>query len=137
MRSTPEQAQDVINFINRFSSSLNPYALYSTNCTTVCPDALKAIGILPRNYASITPFGLWSNLFSRFGKPAMQRYQTTNRYGEVFQSLRIDTPQGIDYGNSQFGINTFDFIMLMLQPQQEQVTSKICFADEDGKQVCP
>ena len=32
-------------------------------------------------------------------------------------------------------MNTFDFIMLTL-PKQEKVTSKICFTDENGKQVC-
>jgi hypothetical protein len=42
---------------------------------------------------------------------------------------------GTDYGTPRFGMNTFDFIMLTL-PKQEKVTSKICFTDENGKQVC-
>jgi RHS repeat-associated protein len=134
IQTTPEQAQDVINFIKRLSTAENPYALYSTNCTTVCLDALKAIGILPRDFGSIAPFGLWSNLFARYGNSAKQRYRTTSRYGEQFQSPIISTRQGTDYGNPQFGMDTFDFIMNMLQ--QTQVTSKICFPDENGKQVC-
>jgi hypothetical protein len=45
--------------------------------------------------------------------------------------------QGFDYGNPRFGMNTFDFIMqMLLQPQQEQVTSKICFTGDGGQQVC-
>jgi RHS repeat-associated protein len=116
IQTSPEQAQDVINFINRLSTTENPYKLYETNCTTVCRDALKGIGILPRDFASITPYGLWSSLFSRYGNSNLQRFSTTTRYGEQFQSLRIDTRQGTDYGNPRFGMNTFDFIMLMQKP---------------------
>ncbi len=139
IQTSPGQAQDVINFINQFSTSLSTdhlYRLYSTNFTTVCRDALKAIGILPWNYGSITPFGLWTDLYGRVSNPAMQRFSTTNmRYGEQSQTLRIDSRQGADYGSPRFGMNTFDFIMLMLRPREE-VKSKICYTGEDGKQVC-
>ena len=113
----------MIDFINRYSSSLNgEWALGGLNCATVCRDALKAIGILPRDYGSISPFGLWATLFGRFGNPAMQQYSTTTRYGELFQSLRVDSQKGVDYGSPRFGMNTFDFIMLMLRPQRACVT---------------
>jgi RHS repeat-associated protein len=119
IQTSPEQAQDVINFINRLSTTENRYTLYQTNCTTVCRDALKAIGILPRDFASITPSGQWGALFSRYSDPSKQRFSTSTRYGEQFGSLRIDARQGTDYGNSRFGMNTFDFIMLMLKPPRE------------------
>ncbi len=122
IQTTPEQVQDVINFIHRLSASADPYALYSTNCTTVCRDALKVIGILPKNFGVIAPFSLWSNLFGRFGNPAKQRYRTTSRYGELLPSLIIDDRRGTDYGNPRFGMDTFDFIMLMLHPPVGCVT---------------
>jgi RHS repeat-associated protein len=140
IQTSPEQAQDVINFINTFSTSLSTdhlYRLYNTNCTTVCRDALKAIGILPRNYESITPFGLWTSLYGRFSNPLMQRFSTTNlRHGEQSQLLRTDSRQGVDYGNPRFGMNTFDFIMLLLRPREE-VKSKIYYTGADGTQVYP
>jgi hypothetical protein len=117
IQTSPEQAQEVINFIKQLSTTDNPYRLLQTNCTTVCRDALKAIGILPRNYGSITPMALWSTLYSRFSNPATQRYTTSTRYGEYFQSLQIPREQGRDYGNPRFGMNTFDFIMLQLRSQ--------------------
>jgi RHS repeat-associated protein len=117
IQTSPEQAQEVINFINRFSTTDNPYRLFETNCTTVCRDALKAIGLLPRNYGGITPMALWASLYRRFSNQSMQKYSTTTRYGEQFQSLRIESRQGVDYGNPRFGMNTFDFLMLMLQKQ--------------------
>jgi len=118
IQTTPEQAQEVIDFINRFSTTENPYRLFETNCSTVCRDALKAIGVLPRDFGSISPFGLWTSLYRRYSNPSMQRFDTTTRYGEQFQSLRIDANKGMDYGNPRFGMNVFDFIMLMLRQQQ-------------------
>jgi RHS repeat-associated protein len=135
IQTSPEQAQDVINFINGFGAAENPYRLFQANCSTVCRDALKAVGVLPRNYGSITPFGLWSALYRRLSNPAKQRFSTTTGYGEQFQSLRIDSQKGVDYGSPRFGMNTFDFIMLILRPKEE-VKSKICYPGEDGKQVC-
>jgi hypothetical protein len=126
IQTTPEQAQEVINFINQFSAAANPYQLFQTNCSTVCRDALKAIGILPRNYDSITPFGLWSDLYSRFSNPSTQRFSTTNaRYGELTQHLIIGRQKGVDYGMPRFGMNAFDFVMLMLRQQQPKACVEV------------
>ncbi len=125
IQTTPEQAQEVIDFINRFSTTENPYRLFETNCSTVCRDALKAIGVLPRNFGSITPFGLWTSLYERYSNPSLQRFNTTTRYGEQFQSLRIDANKGTDYGNSRFGMNVFDFMMLMLRQQQQRACVEV------------
>ena len=61
IKTSPEDAQEVINFIRQLSTSTNPCTLYgpnATNCTTVCRNALKAIGILPKGNKSWTPAGL-------------------------------------------------------------------------------
>lgn len=125
IQTTPEQAQEVIEFINRFSTTENPYRLFETNCSTVCRDALKAIGVLPRNFGRITPFSLWTSLYRRYSNPSLQRFNTTTRYGEQFQSLRIDANRGTDYGNPRFGMNVFDFMMLMLRQQQPKACVEV------------
>jgi len=108
IQTTPEQAQEVISFIQKFSTTDNPYELYKTNCTTICRDALKAIGLIPKDNSSFTPAGFWDNVFSRYAKPnAFNDWLVSNGY----------TPhgRGKDYGNPRFGMNTFDFIMLSLR----------------------
>jgi len=125
IQTSPEQAQEVINFINRFSTTDNPYRLFETNCATVCRDALKAIGVLPRNYGSITPMGLWISLYRRFSNPSIQKFSTTTRYGEQFQSLLVENRQGVDYGSPRFGMNTFDFMMLMLRQKAPKACVEI------------
>ncbi|MBE0656368.1 MAG: RHS repeat-associated core domain-containing protein [Bryobacteraceae bacterium] len=127
IQTTPEQAQEVIDFINRFSTTENPYRLFENNCSTVCRDALKAVGVLPRDFGSITPFGLWASLYRRHSSQAMQRFATTTRYGEVFQTqnLLIDSRKGTDYGSPRFGMNVFDFMMLMLRQQQPKACVEV------------
>ena len=119
IQTSPEHAQEVINFINQLSTTDNPYKLYQTNCTTVCRDALKAIGILPRDFASITPAGLWYSLFSKY---KAQQFSLSTRYGDQLDNLQTVTQRGVDYGNPRFGMNTFDYIMLLLQPVHGCVT---------------
>jgi RHS repeat-associated protein len=119
IQTTPEEAQDVINFIKQHpGQDLMNWQLLGPNCTTVCRDALKAVGILPRNFGSITPAGLWSALYARFGNPSTMKYRTTSmRYGEQSSQLQIPTQQGIDYGNPNYGMDTFRFLELWLRPQ--------------------
>jgi RHS repeat-associated protein len=116
IQTTPEQAQDVINFINRFQITENPYALYQTNCTTVCRDAMKAIGILPRDFGAITPWGLWSYVWGNFSRARKEWDPWLKRVAPeaTFDMAPGRTP-GVDYGLPRFGMNTFDFIMLMLK----------------------
>jgi hypothetical protein len=135
IQTTPEEAQDVINFIVRFSTTENLYRLYDTNCTTVVIDALKAIGILPPDYGSIVPGSFWSSLYSRHASPSKTRYSIMNRFD--YPHLIIDSRPGVDYGNPRFGMNTFDFIMLMLRPQRVEIKVRMCYTGPDGKQVCP
>jgi RHS repeat-associated core domain len=138
IQTTPEQAQEVLDYIKKLSASTGstPYAVLSTNCTTVCRDAVKAIGLLPRNAGSIAPASLWSILYQRYGNQSLLTHpEIPARYGETRPGPgQIPSQQGFDFGNSRFGMNTFDYIMLMLQPTQ--VTSTICYQTADGKQSC-
>jgi RHS repeat-associated protein len=107
IRTTPEEAQEIINAIKSFSPSSTDYKLYSRNCSTVCRDLLKEVGLLPQNSRSITPAGLWDNIFARYA-----------RYNPFYDWLLKNgfTPhgKGNDYGNPRFGMNTFDFVMQSL-----------------------
>ncbi|MEO6807237.1 MAG: RHS repeat-associated core domain-containing protein [Edaphobacter sp.] len=64
IQTRPEDTQKVIDFIRNLSTAANPYELYKTNCTTVCVEALKIIGILPSTNQDWSPQGLWSTLFA-------------------------------------------------------------------------
>jgi hypothetical protein len=117
IRTTPEQAQDVVNYINHFISSDHPYELYGTNCATVCRDALKAIGLLPKNEnmftRSITPTDLWLNINARFGH---------GWPGFLARSGLPWASPGKDFGSPRTQMNTFDFVTVMLTPPQACVT---------------
>lgn len=138
IQTTPEQAQDVLNYIKSVSANTGstPYQVLSTNCTTVCRDALKATGILPRNAGGIAPISLWTTLYQKYGNQSLITHpEVPARYGETRPGpAQIPSQPGRDYGDPRFGMQTFDFIMLMLQPTQ--VTSKVCYPTDDGKQAC-
>jgi RHS repeat-associated protein len=104
IQTSPEQAQDVINYIKSFSPSDHNFHLFSQNCTTVCRDTLKAVGLIPNDNSQITPSGFWGTVFNLYSKNTF-----TNRF---LKSVEL-VPQyrGIDYGNPRFGIDTFDFII--------------------------
>ena len=116
VQTTPEQAQDIIAFFRQFSTTDDPYRLFRTNCTTVCRDALKAIGILPRDFGSITPLGLWTYLWQRQSRAALDFAQWNRKMGFNYTfDLAPTRKAGVDYGSPRFGMDTFDFLMLMLR----------------------
>jgi RHS repeat-associated protein len=113
--TSPEDAQEVINYIRQLSTSTNPYTLYGANamnCTTVCRNALKAIGLLPKSNNSWTPAGLWANLFSRYS-PSYWK----NPAAEFFPS------RGADYGNRPSNYDPFDLMALMMKGDSSSVTT--------------
>jgi RHS repeat-associated protein len=107
IQTSPEDAQEVINFIRQFSTSTTPYMLYNTNCTTVCRDALKTIGLLPKNNKIWTPTGLWKNLFHRYANPYFI-------YGH---------DPGFNYGSPRGNYNEFDLLGLLLRGDNSSVTT--------------
>jgi hypothetical protein len=144
IQTTPEQAQGVINFIKSgplqsgttmYYQVLGPGLLSNGNCTTVCRDALKAAGIIPRSAGSISPVGFWSYLYGRFGNSKlMVQRQVSARYGETRPAApSIPMATGVDYGFPRYGINPFDFIMKFLGTPQVTSTFKPC---KDGDANC-
>ena len=112
IQTSPEDGQEVINFIRQMSTSTTPYSLYNTNCTTVCREALKVIGLLPKNNKNWTPTGLWTNLFGRYANPYWQ-----NNFGwELHQP-------GRNYGQPRGNYNEFDLLQLLWKPDNSSVTT--------------
>jgi hypothetical protein len=112
IQTSPEDGQEVINFIRQMSTSTTPYSLYNTNCTTVCREALKVIGLLPKNNKNWTPTGLWTNLFGRYANPYWQ-----NNFG-----WELDQP-GRNYGQPCGNYNEFDLLQLLWKPDNSSVTT--------------
>jgi hypothetical protein len=69
IQTTPEEAQKVIDFIHQLSTSVDPYKLFSTNCTTVCREALKIIGLVPNDNKDWTPTSFWQHMFGQYADP--------------------------------------------------------------------
>jgi RHS repeat-associated protein len=114
IQTNPEDAQKAIQAINEFNGKAENYNLYSQNCTTVCRDVLKKI--LKLDSTSIEPSSLWSDIFKKWSKQAL-----TAPPGSKPPTLR--SKHGIDYGQPRYGMNTFDFILLLLRPQKACVTT--------------
>ncbi|SNT44422.1 RHS repeat-associated core domain-containing protein [Granulicella rosea] len=69
IQTSPEDTQKVIDFIHSLATTGNPYMLFKNNCTTTCVQALKIIGLLPGSNSTITPKGLWNDLFKKHADP--------------------------------------------------------------------
>jgi RHS repeat-associated protein len=102
IQTSPEEAQQVIEFIRNLSDSANPYELYKTNCTTVCREALKAIGILPHDNKNLTPNGLWRSLFAKYAGSYWH-----NNFGWS------TSKPGTDFGNPRGGYDSFQLLELL------------------------
>jgi RHS repeat-associated protein len=111
IETSPEDAQEIISFIRQLSTSTNPYTLYgsgATNCTTVCRNALKAMGILPSGDKSWTPAGLWGDLFARYSPSYWM-----NPFAEFFPK------RGADYGNRPSNYDPFDLMSLLMNSNSD------------------
>jgi len=119
IQTEPEVTQEIISYMNAFNEKgWQEWNLPGPNCTTVCRDALKATGILPKDFDSISPNGFWEALYNRFGNPATMKFTATNmRYGEVSERLNIPTQTGVDYGNPRYGMNTLDYLVWYMHSQ--------------------
>jgi hypothetical protein len=108
IQTTPEQAQEVLTFIKNFSPTSNDYRLYSENCTTVCRDALKALGLVPQDNMNISPDAFWKTVFKLYAQnTAWNRFLKSVGQAPIYP--------GRDLGNPRFGMNTFDFVALQRQ----------------------
>jgi RHS repeat-associated protein len=120
IQTNPEDTQKAIQAINSFNAGSPDYKLYSQNCTTVCRDVLNKI--LKLDSTSIRPVSLWDEIYKKWSNTALNQ-----RPGS--KSPDVQSKHGLDYGRPRYGMNTFDFMWLLLHPQKACVTT----FEPDGK----
>lgn len=103
IQTSPEDAQKVIDYIKQLSTNATPYEAfaesYKANCSTVCREALKIIGVLNSKDKTFSPAGLWQDLYSTQHKGP---YPANSGY--------FDPKNGRDYGRPNYGyLNPFQF----------------------------
>ncbi len=116
IQTSPEVAQQAIDAIRNGAGTGN-WALFGNNCTSACAKVLKDIGLNPGSKALLpwTPDKLWNNLNLLYGKSTSgPKAFLANSLGgsNLFQG---PYKNGADYGNPRYGMNTFDWLMLMLK----------------------
>jgi hypothetical protein len=130
IQTTPDQAQQVLDFIKRIESGDPPkYSALSHNCTTVCQDALKDLGI---NFGDKTPTAFWADLFKRYSATALARKRNgiAGAVQNFFQPIRPEYQAGREYGNpSNFGPGNFDLFTLYLNQLSQQPTACVEVSD--------
>ena len=123
IQTTPEVAQQAIDAI-RAGAGTGNWAMLGNNCTSACATVLKDLGLSPgsKGFLPWTPSRFWANLYFKYGKskqPAWLRWTV-----QATSLIQRPVTTGYDYGNSRYGMNTFDFIMLQLNaPQKACVTT--------------
>ena len=70
IRTSPEEAQRVIEWIDQYEKHAADYNFYSNNCTTVCAQGLQVLGIkLDLGGILDDPDDAWDQLFDTFANP--------------------------------------------------------------------
>lgn len=132
IQTTPEDAQKVIDFINKLESGNAPdYSVFSNNCTTVCQDALHDLGI---DLGDIEPATFWADSFQKYSAKALARRQNgvAGMVQNFFQPIQPQAQLGVEYGNPRnFGPGKFDLFNLYLN-QLQNPQPKACVSTYDS-----
>jgi RHS repeat-associated protein len=125
IQTNPEVAQQAIDAIRNGAGTGN-WAALGNNCTTSCVRLLKDIGLSPGSNMGLpwTPERFWENIQAKYG-------QSSNSFSRFLASTMgagsFGTPRnGTDTGNPRYGMNTFDWLMLMFRsaPQGTVTTTE-------------
>jgi hypothetical protein len=115
IQTTPEEAQQVIDWINQHGgveALAGGYMLYDQNCTTVCRDALKMINKIAQGNNDWSPQGFWKTAFSQYANPYWQ-----NNFGWT------GSQPGVNYGQPRGGYDPFQLLQILSQPDNSSVTT--------------
>lgn len=116
IQTTPEEAQKVLDFIKALTSQPAPdYHWLSTNCTTICEDALHDLGL---DLKELSPTHFWNAVYRRFSKDVQ------NNPLKAFPFVSVPHQPGVDYGNPRdLGVGNFEqFLYQLFLNQQQQLT---------------
>jgi len=114
IQTNPEVAQQAIDAIRNGAGTGN-WAALGNNCTSACVKLLKDLGLSPGSNLGLpwTPERFWNNLKAKYGNsssPASRLLANTIGAGS-FANIH----NGTDFGAPRYGINTFDWLLLMLR----------------------
>jgi RHS repeat-associated protein len=130
IRTTPEQAQKVLDLIDKLKSgSAQDYAALSHNCTTVCEDVLHDLGL---DFGDIMPDQYWADLYRHYSQDVQE-----NPF-KVFPFAQVPRQTGRDYGNPRYyGVNfTWLLFQLYLNQNKPQPKATVCTDDHLGNKTC-
>jgi hypothetical protein len=127
IQTSPEEAQKVINLLDAMmkNGSVPDYSALSNNCTTVCEDVLKDLGL---NFGDKLPSSFWSDAYYKYSAAAQAHPIWT-------QLLGTQHAPGYEYGNPRNfpGVNNFSqWLFQLYQNQQQQPQPKACVEVDDG-----
>jgi hypothetical protein len=109
----PETAQQAINAIRNGAGTGN-WALFGNNCTTACVNLLKQIGVSPGSSGLLpwTPDTFWENMMAKYAKSSnpLSRWFADHMGGASPHGPH----NGQDEGSPRYGMDTFDWLMKML-----------------------
>ena len=121
IQTSPEETQAAIQYIRTHPDG--KWSALGENCTTTCARILRKLQLY--RYAPVSPNALFTTLADQYSKHS--QFQWPNNVPR----------NGVDYGNPRPGYDPFDLLFLSMQKQlHEKVTTRICWTDENGKQVC-
>jgi RHS repeat-associated protein len=130
IRTSPEEAQKVLNLIDKLKSgSAQDYAALSNNCTTVCEAVLHDLGL---DFGDITPDQYWADLYRNFSQDVQD-----NPF-KAFPFTQVPRQTGRDYGNPRnYGINFTQLLFLLYQYQNQPLAkATVCTDDHLGNRSC-
>jgi RHS repeat-associated protein len=114
IRTTPEEAQEVLNQISRMTNGPAPrYSALSNNCTTVCEDVLRDLGL---DFGDVLPSSYWRDAWRRYSKDVQINPLRAVAFAPVPQKT------GVEYGNPRdYGVDsTWLFFQLYLSQVEER-----------------
>jgi len=97
IRTDPQKAQKVIDLIEALKNGpSSDYSALTHNCTTVCEDVLKDLGL---DFGDILPSSYWADVYYNFSADALAHPIWTRMMGLPFNI------QGNEYGNPRYDVN--------------------------------
>ncbi len=126
IQTTPEEAQKVLDLINKLKSGDAPdYAVFSSNCTTVCETVLHDLGL---DFGDISPDAFFNDAFTSYGAAF------PGSYDNLIQNRVTSFMPGREYGNPRnVGMDFTKFLFQLYFNQQNEKPVKACVSASDDK----
>jgi RHS repeat-associated protein len=125
IQTSPEEAQKLLNQIaNMTNGSVPDYSALTNNCTTICEDVLRDLGL---DFGDVLPSSYWADVYYNFSADAQAHPIWTRMLGTGH------TP-GKEYGNPRnfgTGIPFSQWLFQLYMNQQQKSEPKACVEAHD------